>query len=151
MITATQPQFDRLVPSNSEYAGQPIRQAFDWSAIARPSDAGSWYLVVFRSRRKESADEARLTWVDDRAHAEAAASPGFVHYFKGPLTADRQCLSFCLWSSRAEARAASGRPLHREAVMLIEASYDRYTLEFFRVTKELGSSDFDIEPYDRPS
>lgn len=150
MITATQPDFERLAPTGPDYATRPIIDAVDWSAVARPTDEGEWYLVVFRSLRKETAPEDRLTWYDDRAHEEAAASDGFVHYFKGPLTANRECLSFCLWSSRAAAREASGKPAHREAVLLIEESYDSYTLEFFRVRKDLGATDFSIEPYDRP-
>jgi hypothetical protein len=149
MITATQPRFEDLAPSGADYATLPIADAISWSAVARPTDAGEWYLVVFRSIRRATADEAKLTWYDDRAHDEAAASPGFVHYFKGPLTADRGCLSFCLWSGRAEARQAAAQPLHREAVSLIAESYERYTLEFYRVTKNLGAAGFRIEPYDR--
>ena len=149
MIAATQPRFEDLAPTGADYATRPIREAIDWSAVARLTDAGEWYLVVFRSIRRATADEAKLTWYDDRAHEEAAASPGFVHYFKGPLTADRGCLSFCLWSGRAEARHAAAQPLHREAVSLIAASYERYTLEFHRVTKEPGTDHFRIEPYDR--
>jgi len=151
MISVTQPDFERLTPAGVDYATRPIHEAFDWPAVARPTDAGEWYLVVFRSVRRLSADEAQLTWFDDRAHEEAAASDGFVHYLKGPLTAERACLSFCLWDSRAQARHASGRPLHREAVALIESSYERYTLEFFLVRKSPGETDFTIEPYDRPA
>lgn len=151
MITATQPDFERLAPTGPDYATRPIADAIDWSAVARPTDEGEWYLVVFRSVRKATAPEEKLTWFDDRAHEEAAASRGFVHYFKGPLTDARECLSFCLWDSRADAREASGQPHHREAVLLIEESYDRYTLEFCRVTKRLGTTTFDIEPYDRPA
>ena len=105
--------------------------------------------MVFRSVRRADVDEPRLTAYDDRAHAEAAAAPGFVHYFKGPLTERRECLSFCLWNSRQEARAASGLPAHREAVTLIREAYERYTLEFFRVTKRGGAAAFEIEPWDR--
>ena len=151
MITATQPDFERLAPTGPDYATLPIHQAFDWSAVARPTDEGEWYLVVFRSVRKATAPEDRLTWYDDRAHEEAAASPGFVHYFKGPLTERRECLSFCLWTSRPEARTASAQPLHREAVQLIKESYDSYTLEFCRVRKDLGAAGFSIEAYDRPA
>lgn len=151
MITATRPDFEALRPVGDDYATRPIADALDWAAVARPTDAGEWYLVVFRSIRKASADEARLTWFDDRAHEEAAASPGFVHYFKGPLTADRGCLSFCLWDSRAEARQASGQPRHLEAVTLIEESYERYTLEFYRVMAPLGGGALVVEPYDRPA
>ena len=101
--------------------------------------------MVFRSVRRADVDESRLTSYDDRAHAEAATAPGFVHYFKGPLTERRECLSFCLWNSREDARAASGLPAHKQAVTLIREAYERYTLEFFRVTKRRGDDAFDFE------
>lgn len=93
-------------------------------------------------------DEARLTKYDDLAHAEAMAAPGFVHYFKGDLTPERQCLSFCLWTSRREARAAAGQTAHREAVTLIERAFERYALEFYRVTKRVGEPSVRIDAYD---
>jgi hypothetical protein len=151
MITATLPEFERLAATGPAYATQPIQDAVDWSSVMRPTDVGEWYLVVFRSVRKAIADEARLTWYDERAHEEAASIPGFVHYFKGPLAEDRSCLSFCLWTSRAAARGASALPHHREAVQLIRESYDRYTLELYRVIKEVGAADVVIEPYERPA
>ena len=147
-MLALQPDFERLAPSLTDYATRPIHDALDWSSCAGLDRAGEWYLVVFRSVRKAEADEVRLTAHDERAHAEAAAAPGFLHYFKGPLTERRECLSFCLWSGRQEARAAAGLPAHREAVTLIQEAYERYTLEFFRVTKHLGSREFEIEPWD---
>ena len=36
MITATQPDFERLAPTGPDYATLPIREAFDWSAAVRP-------------------------------------------------------------------------------------------------------------------
>ena len=105
--------------------------------------------MVFRSIRRPGADEQRLTDFDDRAHAEAAGSPGFVHYFKGPSAADGSCLSFCIWNSRAEARAAAGRPDHAEAVTLLDEMYQDYRLELLRLRgDEAGRLSF--EPYDRP-
>ena len=88
--------------------------------------------------------------MDDAAHAEAAGAPGFVHYFKGPANGRRECLSFCLWDSRREARAAAGRPAHAAAVTVIASTYERYTLEFHRVTKRAGERRFSFEPYDSP-
>jgi hypothetical protein len=136
-----------LAPVSDRYAVLPVADAFDWTDVARQLGDGEWYLVVFRSIRRADADEARLTAYDDRAHAEAETSPGFVHYFKGPASADWSCLSFCLWTSRAEARAAAGRPDHVEAVSLIGEMYDRYTLEFLRVTGRSGQP-LRFEPYD---
>ena len=142
--------FDALVPLDEGYAAKPIAEAFDWDLVAGELLPGrEWYLVAFRSVRRAGADEERLTAFDDRAHAEAATAPGFVHYFKGPTSTDGTCLSFCLWDSRAQARSASGLPGHREAVTLIGEMYARYTLEFMRVRHADGpAGHLTFEPYD---
>jgi hypothetical protein len=64
-----------------------------------------------------------------------------------PAASDRSCLSFCFWTSRAEARAASGRAAHVEAVSVLGEMYERYTLEFLRVTGRAGAP-LRFEPYD---
>lgn len=139
--------FAALAPVSEDYATLPVAEAFDWSGVGRQLGTGEWYLVAFRSIRRPEADEVRLAEFDDRAHHEAESSAGFVHYFKGPAAADGSCLSFCLWTSRAEARAASGRPAHIEAVSVIGEMYERYTLEFHRVTGRAGAP-LRFEPYD---
>jgi hypothetical protein len=141
--------FDGLTPLDEAYASRPIAEAFDWGLVAPelPVDR-EWYLVAFRSVRRADADEARLSAFDDRAHDEAAAAPGFVHYFKGPTSSDGSCLSFCLWDSRAHARSAAGLPAHREAVTLIGEMYARYTLEFLRVSRAGADAALTFEPYD---
>jgi len=136
-----------LEPVSEAYASLPVAAAFDWTGAARQLGAGEWYLVAFRSVRRLGADEARLAEFDDRAHREAEAAPGFIHYFKGPAASDRSCLSFCLWTSRADARAASGRKAHVEAVSVLGEMYERYTLEFLRVTGRAGAP-LRFEPYD---
>jgi hypothetical protein len=146
-----QPAFDRLEPVPELYATLPIDQAFDWDACAEPETAGEWYLVCFRSVRDPAADEALLARLDDAAHEEAATSPGFVHYFKGATTSTGNCMSFCLWHSRALAREAAGRPLHTRATAVTGRMYASYRLEFYRVTKRRGSSHFEFAPYDGPS
>ena len=139
--------FAALAPISEAYASLPVADAFDWSRVARKLGTGEWYLVAFRSVRRADADEIRLAEFDERAHLEAQAAPGFVHYFKGPAAADGSCLSFCLWTSRAEARAAAGRPDHIKAITVINEMYERYTLEFLRVTGRAGSP-LQFEPYD---
>ena len=138
-----------LQPISDAYATLPVAEAFDWSGVARQLGSGEWYMVAFRSVRRIDADEDRLTEFDERAHLEAATAPGFVHYFKGPAAADRSCLSFCLWTSRAEARAAAGGPSHVEAVTLLDDMYESYMLEFLHVTGRAGQPLW-FEPYDRP-
>ncbi len=140
---------DALEPISDAYASLPVAEAFDWRPAADALPEGrEWYLVAFRSVRRPEADEARLCEYDERAHVEAAASPGFVHYFKGPTASDGSCLSFCLWDSRSDARVASGGPAHREAVTLLHAMYARYTLEFLRVRRRGDAPGLGFEPYD---
>jgi hypothetical protein len=139
--------FEALAPVSDAYATLPVAAAFDWTDVAQQLGEGEWYLVAFRSIRRADADEIRLTAFDDGAHLEAQSAPGFVHYFKGPAANDRSCLSFCLWTSRAEARAAAGRPNHVEAVSVIEEMYEAYTLEFLRVTGRVGMP-LSFEPWD---
>lgn len=141
--------FEALAPVSDAYATLPVGEAFDWTDAARQLGEGEWYLVAFRSIRRADADEIRLTAFDDGAHHEALSAPGFVHYFKGPAASDRSCLSFCLWTSRAEARAAAGRPNHVEATSVIEEMYEAYTLEFLRVTGRVGVP-LSFEPWDAP-
>jgi hypothetical protein len=146
---ALSPAFERLAPVGVDYAHRPIASAFTWDVVARPEDAGVWAMVVFRSIRREDADEQRLIALDEAAHQEAAAAPGFVHYFRGPLGADRSCLSFCVWTDRAAARAASAGVRHREAVTITAAAYERYALELHRVEKVAGERGFRFEALDR--
>jgi hypothetical protein len=142
--------FDRLTTASETYAALPVAEAFTWDAVAGSLPPGEWYMVAFRSIRRVDADEHRLTAYDTWAHEEASVAPGFVHYFKGPLTPERTCLSFCLWNSRADARAAAGKPAHRDAAALAHEAYERYTLEFHRVTKRAPDAPLEFDPYDAP-
>jgi hypothetical protein len=138
----------RLAPVSASYATLPVADAFNWQDASSELGDGDWYLVAFRSIRRPGADEERLTLFDELAHQEAATSPGFVHYFKGPQASDGACLSFCLWTSRADARAAAGRPDHVRAVSLIDEMYQSYILEFHRVTREAGGA-LTFQAYDQ--
>jgi len=139
--------FEALAPVSDRYASLPVGLAFTWSDCLDSVAPGQWYMVAFRSVRRPDADEARLRLYDDWAHDEAMTAKGFVHYFKGPAAGDGTCLSFCLWSDRAAARAAAGGPRHAEAASLALEMYARYDLEFLRVTKRAGRP-FTFEPYD---
>lgn len=137
-----------LMPTAETYARLPLADAFTWSDCEATIEPGEWYLVAFRSTIRPDADTDRLREYDDFAHAEASESPGFVHYYKGPLESDGSCLSFCLWSSRAEARAAARLPAHLEAVSLIAETYAEYALEFISVSKANAGATLTFAPYD---
>ncbi len=151
MDTPPRPHFDRLAPLSTSYAILPFAEAFNWADCVTKDDEGEWYLVAFRSVLREFADEAQLWEFDERAHREAEAAPGFLHYFKGPANDHRECLSFCVWETRAHARLAAGGPAHMEAIAIAHAMYERYTLEFLRVIKRKGVNALEFEPYDRSS
>lgn len=136
----------RLAPVSGAYASLPVDEAFNWADGATELVAGEWYLVAFRSVRAAGADEAKLDEYDERAHQEAAASPGFIHYLKGPRSADGACISFCLWQTRADARAAAAKPFHVRAVSLLEQMYETYVLEYVTVRREAGGP-LTFQPY----
>jgi hypothetical protein len=135
-----------LAPVSGAYASLPVADAFNWADGADALVAGEWYLVAFRSVRAAGADEAKLDEYDERAHLEAAASPGFIHYLKGPRSGDGSCMSFCLWQSRADARAAAGKPHHIQAVSLLDQMYETYALEYLAVRRAAGGP-LMFEPY----
>lgn len=138
--------FQGLAPVSPAYVTMPIMEAFNWSECARAVGPGEWYLVAFRSARTESAADSLLTELDDRAHAEAMRSPGFIHYFPGTMNRSRECLSFCLWDSRDHAQAAAARPAHQAAVVHADEMYDSYTLEYHLLRKRPSSAEFELEP-----
>ncbi len=139
--------FPRLAPVSEDYATLPVAEAFTWAEGAGELGVGEWYLVAFRSIRAHGADEAKLDAYDEAAHQEAAASPGFIHYLKGPRAADGTCMSFCLWQSRAEARAAAAKPDHVRAMSLLGEMYESYTLEFVHVRRDTAGGQLTFAPY----
>jgi hypothetical protein len=148
MDNVTRSDFAKLVPVSDRYATLSVAEAFTWDACLADVAPGEWYMVAFRSIRRPDADEARLMAYDDWAHTEAMQAPGFVHYLKGPADVHGQCMSFCLWASRQEARDAAGRPAHVRAAALTFESYAHYNLEFHRV-RRTADGGFTFEPYDR--
>jgi hypothetical protein len=81
--------FQRLAPLTPEYARLPILEGFNWVECLTDVDAGRWYLVAFRSVRREAADPLRLKAFDDLAYAEAQQRSGLLLYFRGCLNAQR--------------------------------------------------------------
>jgi hypothetical protein len=98
--------------------------------------------VVFRSVLRVSADLELLWEYDKRAHAEALDVGGLLYYFRGVMNERRECLSFCLWESREQARRASRGSLHRAATGIVAETYESHILERYelmKVSKTKGS------------
>lgn len=130
--------FDELRPVREDYPLVPIEDGFNWDECAAELNIPSLYLVVFRSVRRTDADLAVLKAFDDRAFEDASRAPGFLFYFRGQVTPDLECLSFCLWGTQEQARAASARPDHLAAASLVADMYESYDLERHTLWQQRG-------------
>jgi hypothetical protein len=136
-----------LRPIREDYAVAPILESFNWAECLASADGADWYLVAFRSVRNDEADDRLLYELDARAHEEAIAHTGLVHYFGGELDAERRCLSFCVWEDRDRAATAASLPMHRDAIEAAVTMYDSYVLERYRITASGGEVAIqEIEP-----
>lgn len=126
----------RLSPTNPDYANLPIEEGFNWSSCLDEAYFDRLYVVVFRSVRSASADLDLLRERDDRAYADAERASGLLFYFKGVVNERRECLSFCLWESREQARRAAAATPHREAAAITAQMYKSYTLERYDLIKQ---------------
>jgi hypothetical protein len=120
----------QISPRHPDYATLSIEDGFDWSYLSC-CHFERLYLVAFRSVWQLEADLDLLRELDDRAYEEALKSGGLLRYFKGQANERGECLSFCLWETREQARQAADAPSHRSAAgvsahMYISYSIDRY-------------------------
>jgi hypothetical protein len=128
----------QLSPIHPEHATLPIQEGFNWSSWLADARFERLYLVVFRSVLRATADRELLREHDERAHAEALKEGGLLFYYRGVMNERRECLSFCLWESKEQARRASGGPLHRAATGIAAEMYDSFSLERYDVVKVGG-------------
>jgi hypothetical protein len=131
---------ERLVPFPG-YQTLPIDQGFNWAEALADCEVRDWYLVVFRSLRKKPFDVQALAHYDGLAFAEAARIGGLLTYFKGDVNEAAQCLSFCLWERRDQARAAMASPQHIEAAKRTKRWYRSYQIERYALRKAASQSE----------
>jgi hypothetical protein len=118
----------RISPTNPDYAILPIEDGFDWSSLSCCL-FDRLYLVVFRSLWQPEADLDLLREEDDRAFEEALEFGGLLRYFRGHANERGECLSFCLWETREQARRAADAASHRSAASVSAQMYLSYSLE----------------------
>jgi len=143
-IFATSP-FHRLVPVQAGYRSAPILEAFNWSYTLEQVEWGRWYLIVFRSMRRDDVDSVLLGHHDDLAFAEALASGGLLRYYKGAMDRQRRCLSLCVWDRRSSARVATRLREHRAAARLTHHFYLSYDIERYVLRKRKGQPEAEVE------
>jgi hypothetical protein len=119
----------QISPLHPDYATRPIQEGFDWASSLADCPFDQLYLVVFRSVRRQAADLVMLCEHDDRAYEEARESGGLLRYFKGHANERGECLSFCLWETREQARRAADAASHRSAAGISARMYLSYSLE----------------------
>jgi hypothetical protein len=128
----------------------PISDCFDWPPVLEKlvhlQGSNTFYLVVFRSVRKATADSELLYTVDAAAQDEARISGGLLQYWYGTLNRQRECLAMCIWKTRQDAINALHKPAHKIAMHLASKMYDTYTLERYWLTHTKTK----IEPYYHP-
>jgi|SRR5215204_5094615 len=133
----------RISPRHPDYATRPIEDGFEWSYLSF-CDFEQLYLVVFRSLRRPEADLDLLREHDDRAYEEALESGGLLRYFQGVANERGECLSFCLWETREQARKAAGAASHRSATGITAQMYLSYVLDRYWLKK--GGEQLIFEP-----
>jgi hypothetical protein len=119
----------QISPLHPDYATRPIQEGFDWASSLADCPFDQLYLVVFRSVRRQEADLVMLHEQDDLAYEEARESGGLLRYFKGQANERGECLSFCLWETREQARRAADAASHRSAADVSARMYLSYSLE----------------------
>lgn len=124
----------QISPRHSDYARLSIEDGFDWSSISC-CRFERLYLVAFRSVWQPEADLGLLREHDDRAFEEALASGGLLRYFKGNANEQGECLSFCLWETREQARQAAAAASHRSAAGVSAQMYLSYSLDRYWIRK----------------
>ncbi|CAD6568522.1 MAG: hypothetical protein CYPHOPRED_002686 [Cyphobasidiales sp. Tagirdzhanova-0007] len=133
---------------NDQYATLPYTEAFNWDEIQLPLESErEWYIVAFRSVRRQDADTTLLYQADREAHEEAVAAGGLLLYWYGAVNTARHNLATCIWQSRQYAIAANHNPKHALAAKLASATYEVYALERYILRKSKGVTRLVIEPW----
>jgi hypothetical protein len=132
----------QISPRHPDYAALSIQDGFDWSSLSCCL-FDRLYLVVFRSVWQPEADLDLLREHDDRAYEEALMSGGLLRYFKGNANEQGECLSFCLWETREQARQAADATSHRSAAAVSAQMYLSYSLERYWIRKVGEKLDFE--------
>jgi hypothetical protein len=129
----------QISPIYPDYATRPVQDGFSWSSSLLGCAFERLYLVVFRSIRRPSVDLELLREHDDRAYEKALESGGLLRYFKGEANELGECLSFCLWETRRQAKEAAGAASHQAAAEISVLMYESYVLERYWLKKVVSA------------
>lgn len=139
--------FQALQPARPDYATAPILEGFNWAECTAQIEPGEWYMVVFRSVRRDEGEHLTLEMYDYGAYIEAQRrASGLLTYFRGYPNQRRECLSFCIWTNRQEAARAARLPLHTIAISKVDEMYESFSLERYYLRKRSLDAPLEAEP-----
>ncbi|KKK24879.1 hypothetical protein P175DRAFT_0521662 [Aspergillus ochraceoroseus IBT 24754] len=155
-----------LTNTRADYATAPYAESFNWDTVfqtlqdlansdpdpepetepetetAPPKKANwtpqSFYVVVFRSVLRETADLDLLYRLDFESHREAVESGGLLKYWFGVRNERRENLATCIWRSRHDARVGGTGPWHKKARGAARELYEG--IEFTTLELVVGGS-----------
>lgn len=115
--------YEKLVPARPDYQDPNVslEEAFEWLASIANTGPNGLFVTEFGATHNLEAREAqpdkakKLHRLDDAAHQDIKAQPGFLHYRPDSISANGESRSICVFESAEHARAATIRPVHQEA------------------------------------
>ncbi|KAF1994350.1 hypothetical protein P154DRAFT_567421 [Amniculicola lignicola CBS 123094] len=148
-----------LKPVRPDYATASYTSALNFPTILSlvrgfAADEGytwkevSFYVVVFRSKLKESSDGDWLYRLDFESHGEACERGGLLKYWFGKVDGERKNLATCFWHSREHARLGGLGPWHKKARAAGRELYDYINFSTHRFTILDGAVDFRFEDWE---
>lgn len=150
----TNNKYETIRHARSDYRAQANQPwiAFNWTSLVDASPVGLHLVTFSMSLNQDASNEQieELKRYDAKASLEAEDSTGFLCYYADEISVGRTALSFCIWESAEDAKAASSRPDHLAAVeyarnegqkiylnyvvrrYLLEQSEERQELQFWQ-------------------
>ncbi|PWN29417.1 hypothetical protein BDZ90DRAFT_230291 [Jaminaea rosea] len=126
-----------------------LTSSFNWSSLSLPKHIkGTWYGVLFLSRRRSGSESINLYEADRLSHEEAVRSGGLLAYWYGePDEETGDNLATCIWTDRESAVRASKLPRHRQAVRHAGRAYEEFRLGRYKVVKKAGERNVTVEKW----
>ncbi|KLU83778.1 hypothetical protein MAPG_02829 [Magnaporthiopsis poae ATCC 64411] len=145
----------RMRNTRRDYSTAPYIESFNWTEVLdslkslAQTEGHEWketsfYIVAFRSQIPPSTVYAELGALDERAHAEANASGGFLKYWFGEPNAEGRNLATCVWRSKEDARLGNVGPAHRKAANATRRLYTSWGIDRHRLIVRDDIKSWDI-------
>ncbi|KAJ4405758.1 hypothetical protein N0V91_005065 [Didymella pomorum] len=150
-----------LRPTHPAYATKPYTSSLNFDVVLRALrqlavqenfewKETSFYVVVFRSQLRPSADQDWLYKLDFESHREACESGGLLKYWfgKADLEGERRNLATCFWASKEDAVKGGAGPWHAKARRAGREMYESIVFTTHRFTVLEGAEGYKFEGWE---